>query len=733
MRVAGIANDYLLVPYKEVLSALSKGCKLIRVLENKSAPSKHGFFSPNTKPAEPDIREAAIAGYTVGVNLSRREIPLKHKSTSYEPVKICIAVYDIEACYTHGQSSNVMGDIIVMSVVCDCGYTASFGRQEVDNVLGTMSIKAFKSSKDIVRAFLDAMVEHRPTILAAHNGYAFDNMVLAYHCPQEDYYESLLKSVDVKSAYTNSLMMALDIPGVCNLDTLHFIRLSLSHQFQSYSLRNIALDLNLAPKSSSHSPFRLNLSDLQYLSMLEYNINDCTVLLSIMNRLNIVENIFTLCKVSSGCFEDAAKYSTGTIAWSASVVYGLKSNIKVVWPSQLMERAPLAGGTVLCPDSGIYYNVGMLDYASLYPNVMIGLNVSTESLSITMANGGAANFKEMSLSWPDQSSNSEFRCTLMAGDLKIVYAEQEGFLTLACKHFLQSRKDAIEKSEKWVFKVLANSLYGALTFSKSSSYSPSLASTVTAGGRWALAVMCAVATGICGYKIVYGDTDSIFFVDPRFDSTTATKEESVAHCVAIETTVSKILSNVLLFTPMKNLKTNGGASISKLVVLGRKMYVYEDHNQKREVKGLSSIRRGGCKLFNNVQQEILDLVFSSELLPLGHNRYDQFEKLASKVYRKWDIALNKILTNKITLNEASVQRSNKGKVSIVVRVQSQKGITGRKEIRRESATEFQSCVDVGIKVDEKFYKEGLEATVLNIMKCAKVKSKQDLLKLAKWT
>lgn len=131
----------------------------------------------------------------------------------------------------------------------------------------------------------------------------------------------------MKSQYTNPLMMALNIPGACNLDTLHLIRLSLSHKFQSYSLQNIALVLGLAPKSSSNSPFRLNLSNSQYLNMLQYNINDCNVLLSIMSSLSVVENIFALCKVLSCCFEDAAKHSTGTIAWSASVARGLKSNV----------------------------------------------------------------------------------------------------------------------------------------------------------------------------------------------------------------------------------------------------------------------------------------------------------------------------------------------------------------------------------------------------------------------
>lgn len=140
-------------------------------------------------------------------------------------------------------------------------YAASFGTQKADNVIGLGSIETFRTSRDIVRAFLDAMIVHRPTILAAHNGYAFDDMVLAYHCPQEARYEALLKSVDVKSQYTNFLMMALNIPGVCNLDTLHFIRLSLSHKFQSYSLQNIALVLDLAPKSSSNSPVRLNLCE----------------------------------------------------------------------------------------------------------------------------------------------------------------------------------------------------------------------------------------------------------------------------------------------------------------------------------------------------------------------------------------------------------------------------------------------------------------------------------------
>jgi len=79
---------------------------------------------------------------------------------------------------------------------------------------------------------------------------------------------------------------------------------------------------------------------------------------------------------------------------------------------------------------------------------MMGLNISTESLSIEMAKGGIANFKEMSLSWPDQNSSSGIRCTLVAGDLKMTYAEEEGFLTSACKYFLQSRKDAKLDSEK---------------------------------------------------------------------------------------------------------------------------------------------------------------------------------------------------------------------------------------------------------------------------------------------
>ena len=201
----------------------------------------------------------------------------------------------------------------------------------------------------------------------------------------------------------------------------------------------------------------------------------------------------------------------------------------------------------------------------------------------------------------------------------------------------------------------------------------------------------------------------------------------------MEAIVSNILSSVLSFTPMKDLKMKGGASISKLIILGPKMYAYEDHSQKREVKGLSSIRRGGCKLFKNMQQDISDLVFSSEVLPLGHNQHDQFEKLATRTYMKRVTALARIMSSALTLDEASVQRSNKGNVSIVVRTQSRTGVVGRKEVRRESNAEILSCADLGIKVDEKFYEEGLEATILNVMKCAKVQSRQDLVKLAKWT
>lgn len=165
-----------------------------------------------------------------------------------------------------------------------------------------------------------------------------------------------------------------------------------------------------------------------------------------------------------------------------------------------------AGAIVLEPKPGIHDNVAVLDFKSMYPNIMITYNVSPD----TYIEPGE----------PDPPSgvhvapevNHRFR------------REPPGFYREVLSRLIEARdqvraelKKLDPKSSKYrlldarqkAIKVITNATYGYAGWIGARWYIKPVAEAVTAWGRYTITKTIKIAEGL-SLKVIYGDTDSIF-------------------------------------------------------------------------------------------------------------------------------------------------------------------------------------------------------------------------------
>jgi len=134
------------------------------------------------------------------------------------------------------------------------------------------------------------------------------------------------------------------------------------------------------------------------------------------------------------------------------------------------------GALVLTPPVGIHNDVGVVDLTALYPNIMVGFNIS-----------------------PDIDH-------VVPNTLKIIMEEREKLRRLK----MEGKADAVMKNKETVLKYLANSFYGVIGWPRFRLYNQDQAAFITKTGR-DLNMFLQEIIREYGHEPIYGDTDSVFF------------------------------------------------------------------------------------------------------------------------------------------------------------------------------------------------------------------------------
>ncbi len=288
-------------------------------------------------------------------------------------------------------------------------------------------------------------------------------------------------------------LFTMIVPGRYVADGLRLIRAG-PYRFEDNSLQTVAETVLGRGKTIIEKSGREKIEEILYLYENEvrrfcrYCLNDAALVLDILNHTGLLE---LTVKRTLLIGIPIAKAWTSIASFEYMYIEQLhKRNIAA--PTKGVDALPLGdapGGAILKPEPGIWDNVMVFDFKSLYPSIILTFNIDPLTLCgeendiITAPNG------------------ARFR-------------RESAILPGLIDRFFKNREEAKKKGDEtgsYVFKIIMNSLYGCLGASGCRFAGGKLAGAVTSFGQMILHWTEAFLKEQ-GYKVLYGDTDSIFIL-----------------------------------------------------------------------------------------------------------------------------------------------------------------------------------------------------------------------------
>ena len=244
---------------------------------------------------------------------------------------------------------------------------------------------------------------------------------------------------------------------------------------------------------------------------------------------------------------------------------------------------PYTGGLVLLPKPGLHENIAVLDFKSMYPNIMITYNLSPD----TYIQAGD----------PEPSEG-----VYVAPEIGYRFRKSPpGFYNEALTHLLNIRAAIRQKMKQQTtrtveyqvlnarqkaLKIITNAIYGYAGWIGARWYIKPVAEAASAWGRHIIWTSSQMAKND-GVEVIYGDTDSLFV---KYDKTKNEKlQADIQQTLKLEVEISHIYVRVF-FSEAK------------------KRYAGLRQDGSLDIVGLEVIRGDWAEVAKRVQQHVLEII-----------------------------------------------------------------------------------------------------------------------------
>ena len=294
------------------------------------------------------------------------------------------------------------------------------------------------------------------------------------------------------------------IPGRVVLDGIHLLRGAFV-RMDDYGLDAVARTVlgkgkTLAGRGRAEEILRLFEEDRERL--VEYNRTDARLALEILERLRLVELAVERSRLT-GLPVDRVASSIAAFDFLYLSALGRR---RVVAPSVRAESdvvEPQGGGHVLEPLPGLYENVVVLDFKSLYPSLIRTFEI--DPLNLVRPEAGQVG-----------------RDPIVAPN-GAAFGRGKGILGEILDELMPWREEARRAGDSvksHAIKILMNSFYGVLGTPACRFHDVRLANAITSFGREML-LWCRTRIEAAGRRVLYGDTDSLFVLTGAGDAAAA--------------------------------------------------------------------------------------------------------------------------------------------------------------------------------------------------------------------
>jgi DNA polymerase-2 len=338
-----------------------------------------------------------------------------------------------------------------------------------------------------------------PDVLSGWNVIDFDLTVLERRCKVHGVDFNLGRTRDSSwyregKTWGGSRMV---VYGRQVLDALHLIRATLQ-RFDDYRLDTVARGILgrgktlEADEETSMPEVIVRAYQEDRSAFCEYCLEDSRLVRDILQKEGLIELTLRRSLLTGLPLERA----WGSVAAFDSIYIGALHRQGLVAPSVGVDRnegrgAP--GGLIIAPEVGLYHNIFVFDFKSLYPSIMRTFNIDPLSHIRGKQQAGAA-------------------ADLIAAPNGAVFAREPAILPDVLERLFERREQAKADDDalaSYTYKIIMNSFYGVLATGACRFADDQLAGAITEFGHYFLNWTKELLQGE-GVQVLYGDTDSLF-------------------------------------------------------------------------------------------------------------------------------------------------------------------------------------------------------------------------------
>lgn len=461
---------------------------------NELAGAGVRLFESDVKPHDRYLMERFVrAGVTAHGTLARREgymemINPRLVPTNLQPTLTRLAL-DIE---TRGSSRELYS---IAGAVAGGDARVFMVGTATDEVRDGYLLHYGHDERAILEGFFAWVAEIDPDVITGWSVVGFDLAFLDSKCRSLGMRFALGRGPETASVLqggpggANGPRIAR-VPGRAVLDGIDLLKAAF-FSFESFSLENVAREFLgvgklITPETDKVAEInRLFRDDKPQLA--DYNLRDCTLVNEILDKADLVS--FAVARASlTGLALD--RLAGATAAFDNLYLPGLHRAGRVA-PNVGASGAGVAspGGYVMDSVPGLYRNVLVLDFKSLYPSIIRTFFV--DPLGLAEASDDAQP---------------------VPGFLDAYFHRERHILPGLIQSLWQSRDQAKATCNAPLsnaIKIIMNSFYGVLGTTACRFYDPRLASSITRRGHEIITTTRDLVEAK-GYQVIYGDTDSVF-------------------------------------------------------------------------------------------------------------------------------------------------------------------------------------------------------------------------------
>jgi len=477
----------------------------------------------------------------------------------------------------------------------------------------TKEYQSYCSEKELLEALFAIVRQYDPDVFIGWDLLSFDLRVLSEKC------EVLGIEFDIGTTGPAKMLKPwhkfgqwiAQIPGRAALVGMNMARDAYIN-VEDYSLSIVARKI-LGRDKMIDEPGSKKTTEITRLfredkeSLARYNLQNARLVYEIVEKLNLHQLCVRRAQLT-GLLIDRVGGSVAAYDFLYLPHLHRKGYVADTYPQPPSGDHLVPGGLVLDSQPGIYRNVAVLDFKSLYPSI----------IRTFMVDPLAANVVLYDL---QGNSNSTGRGQIIRGPAGLEFAMDSAILPGIIEklwHEREKAKQAKDATLSQAVKIIMNSFYGVLGSKGCRFYDPRLAGTITRIGQWLLTFSQEFIEKE-GFKIIYGDTDSLFVHLGESDQETIRetgiklseslncyiKRElrqrfSVESCLAIE--FEKLFS--LLFMPTARGQDTGAKKRYVGMLTGKK------GKSELHFVGMESRRRDWTTLAKDFQADLFKLFFS---------------------------------------------------------------------------------------------------------------------------